>query len=64
MINTNDFVPAGASLQASAGDGLVWPASQVNFDGMLPPLLNAGLLRLNAAAAMRTPIIIAPSPDD
>src|SRR6185369_6835580 len=60
MISTNDFVPAGASFHASAGDGLVWPASQVNFDGMLPPSVKAGLLMLNAAAARRTPSIDSP----
>jgi hypothetical protein len=43
MINTNDFVFAGVSFQARAGDGLVVPASQVNFDGILPPSANAGL---------------------
>jgi len=29
MMSTNDFVVGGASFQLSAGDGLVWPASQV-----------------------------------
>src|ERR1051326_3658952 len=48
-INTNDFVAAGASFQASAGDGLVCPASQVYFDGMFAPSANAGLVRLSAA---------------
>jgi len=42
MISTNDFVAAGASFHVSAGDGFVWPASQVNFGGMLPPSVNGG----------------------
>src|SRR5579872_7050265 len=50
MIRTNDFEPAGASFQARAGDGLVWLASQVNFGGIFPPSVNAGLVRPNAAA--------------
>src|SRR5258706_15062071 len=56
MTSANDLVPAGASFQASAGDGLVCPASQVNLDGMLPPSVNAGLEIVNAAAR-NTPII-------
>src|SRR5579863_9094041 len=50
MIRTNDLVPAGASVHESAGDGLVVPASHVNFDGMLLPLVNAALEIVNAAA--------------
>ena len=57
MISTNDLVPAGASLHASAGDGLVCPASQVNFDGMFPPLVNAELEIVNAAAKTTAPSI-------
>src|SRR5436190_3795845 len=49
-ISTNDLVSAGASFHARAGDGLVWPASHVNFDGILAPSVNAGLVMLNAAA--------------
>src|SRR5262252_8996167 len=56
MISANDFVPAGASFHVSAGEGLVWPASQVNFDGILPPSVNAGLVIVNAAAR-NNPII-------
>jgi len=43
-----------ASFQLSAGDGLVWPASQLNFDGMLSPPVNAGLEIDRAAAATMT----------
>src|SRR5258707_7137817 len=50
MTSVNDLVPAGASFQTSAGDGLVCPASQVNLDGMLPPSVKAGLVMVNAAA--------------
>src|SRR3954452_6587868 len=56
ITRANDFVPAGASFQLSAGDGLVCPASQVNFDGMLPPSVNAALEIVNAAAR-NTPTI-------
>src|SRR5713226_2682607 len=59
MISTNDLVPAGASFHASAGDGFCWPASHVNFDGMLPPSVNAGLEIENTPAAIRTPIMCA-----
>src|SRR5262245_21391892 len=58
MISTNYFAFAGASVHASAGDGFCCPASQVYFDGMLPSLVNAGLVRLNAPAMMRTPIML------
>src|ERR1041384_611969 len=58
MTSANDLVPAGASVHVSAGDGLVWPASQVNFDGMLPPSVNAGLEIVSAAAAI-SPIMFA-----
>src|SRR6185295_15351748 len=61
MISTNDFALAGASVHDSAGDGLVVPASHVNFDGMLPPSVKAGLEIENAAAAISTPIIEPPS---
>jgi hypothetical protein len=57
MISTNDFVAGGASFQESAGDGLAWPASHVNFEGIAPPSVNAGLEMENAAAATRTPSI-------
>src|SRR5437868_15393555 len=56
MTRANDFVPAGASFHASAGDGLVCPASQVNLDGMLPPSVNAGL-EIVIAAVSTKPII-------
>src|SRR4051812_44344588 len=58
MISTNDFAFAGASFHASAGDGFVGPASQVYFGGMFAPSLNAGLEIENAAAAIRTPIML------
>ena len=60
MIRTNDFVFAGASFQVSAGDGLVWPASHVYFDGMLPPSVNAALEIVNAAVAINAPSIKPP----
>src|SRR5262245_21422893 len=50
MMRTNDFAFAGASFHARAGDGLAWPASHVNFDGIVAPSMKAGLVRLNAAA--------------
>src|SRR3954451_16704957 len=56
MTSANDFVPAGASFHINAGDGLVCPASQVNFDVMLPPSVNAGL-EIVSAAARNTPTI-------
>src|SRR5436190_23527696 len=61
MISTNDFVFAGASFQASAGDGFVVPASHVNFAGMFPPSVNAGLEIEKAAAKTNTPIITPPN---
>jgi hypothetical protein len=57
MMRTNDFVPAGASFHDSAGDGFCIPASQVNFDGMLPSFVNAGLEMLSAAAATNAIIV-------
>src|SRR5262249_47426814 len=57
MISTNDFVFGGASFHESAGDGFVIPASHVNFDGMVPPSVNAGLEIENAAANTSTPTI-------
>src|SRR5471030_214993 len=60
MTSANDLVPAGASFQLRAGDGLVWPASQVNLDGMLPPSVNAGL-EIEKAAANTKPIIRPPA---
>src|SRR3954469_19853927 len=59
ITSANDFVPAGASFHASAGDGLVGPASQVNLDGMLPPSVNAGL-EIVSAAVRNTPIMFGP----
>src|SRR6185436_180409 len=56
MISANDLVPAGASFHSSAGDGFCMPASQVNFEGMLLSLVNAGLVMVNAPAMMN-PII-------
>src|SRR3954467_1328248 len=56
ITSANDFVPAGASFHASAGDGLVCPASQVNLDGMLPPSVNAELEIVSAAVSTK-PII-------
>src|SRR5690348_2723459 len=61
MISTNDFVLAGASFHDSAGDGFVIPASHVNFDGMFPPSVNAGLEMENAAARTITPTIETPT---
>ena len=58
MISANDFVFAGASVHASAGEGFVWPASQVYLLGIDPPSLKAGLVRLKAAAAINTPAIM------
>src|SRR6185369_3911615 len=58
MTSANDLVPAGASFHDSAGDGLAWPASQVNFDGILPPSVNAALVIVNAAAT-KSPIMYA-----
>src|SRR5829696_5819374 len=58
ITSANDLVPAGASFHNSAGDGLVCPASQVNFDGMLPPSVNAALVMVNAAAT-NNPIMYA-----
>src|SRR5262245_27856859 len=43
MISTSDCAFAGTPLNASAGLGAVWPASQVYLEGMLPPALNSGL---------------------
>src|SRR5580765_8295895 len=57
MTSAKDLVPAGASFQASAGDGLVCPASQVNLDGMLPPSVKAALEIVSAPARI-IPIIV------
>src|SRR5262245_11424518 len=61
MISTNDFVPAGTSVHDSAGDGLVWPASHVNFDGILLSLVKAALVIVSAPATSRVPIMSSPS---
>src|SRR3954453_18726986 len=57
MTSANDLVPAGTSFHDSAGDGLVCPAAQVNFGGMLPPSVKAALEIVNAPARM-IPIIV------
>src|SRR5512138_770531 len=56
MMSTNDFVLGGASFQERAGDGLCMPASQVNFGGIVPPSVKAGL-EIEKAAAARNAII-------
>src|SRR5581483_5874605 len=54
-ISANDFVPAGASFHSSAGDGFVIPASHVYLLGIAASFVNAGLVRLKAAATTIKP---------